>query len=176
METIYLRSLELDDLERTYKWHNNPSLYKTLCGSFRYVSRSSDEEWLRNKQSYSTQELNLAICLTSNSQHIGNIYLRQIDWVSRHGEVEIFIGEFDHRSKGFGQAALRLLIQHAFQDLGLFRLYLYVLEDNKPAIRVYEKCGFIVEGKFRKHFFKNGEFKNVFVMGLCADDLEARSV
>jgi diamine N-acetyltransferase len=49
-------------------------------------------------------------------------------------------------------------------------LHLLVLEDNKPAIKVYEKCGFVVEGRLRRHVFKNGKFKDVLFMGLCAGD------
>lgn len=170
MESVYLRALELDDLERTHRWHNDLALYESLAGTYRYVSRAAEEEWLRKKQNYSTQEVNLAICLTDDSQHIGNVYLQNIDWVARHAELHIFIGEPGQRSKGYGQAVLRLLTRHAFQDLGLLRLYLEVLEDNHSAIRLYEKCGFVVEGKLRNHAFKRGKFKNLVVMGLCAED------
>jgi len=172
MEPVYLRALELDDLDRTYKWHNDQELYKTI-GTFHYVSRATDEEWLRKKQAYSNEEVNLAICVTANSEHIGNIYLRNIDWIARTSELRMFIGEPDQRSKGYGQAAIGLLIKHAFDDLGLLRLYLFVYDDNKPAIRSYEKCGFIIEGKLRKHFFISGKFKDCLVMGLCTDDLAA---
>ena len=173
MESVYLRALELDDLDRTYKWHNDQALYRTM-GVFHFVSRGTDAEWLRKKQAFSNEEVNLAICLTENSQHIGNIYLRNIDWIARHGELRILIGEPDQRSKGYGQAAIRLLIKHAFQDLGLLRLYLFVLEDNKAALRAYETCGFILEGKLRKQFFGEGKFKDYMIMGLCADDLSPR--
>ncbi len=169
MEPVYLRALELDDLDRTYKWHNDPELYRTI-GAFHYVSRATDEEWLRRKQAWSVEEVNLAICLTSDSQHIGNIYLRSIDWIARNANLLMWIGEPDQRLKGYGQAALRLVTKHAFQDLGLVRLYLTVLEDNKPAIRAYEKCGFVLEGKLRKHFFGSGRFHNLLMMGLCAED------
>jgi len=175
MESVYLRALEIGDLDRTHKWHNDPELYRTM-GIFHYVSRATDEEWLRKRQAFSTSELNLAICLTSDSQHIGNIYLRNIDWIARNAELRIFIGDQEQRSKGLGQAAIRLLIKHAFQDLGLMRLYLFVLEDNEPAIRAYEKCGFVIEGNLRKHFFNEGRLKNYLVMGLCADDLSERTL
>ena len=174
MEPVFLRALELDDLDRTYRWHNDHELYKTM-GVFHYVSRATDEEWLRRKLAFSNAEVNLAICLRDNSQHIGNIYIRDIDWIARHGELRIFIGEADQRSKGYGQAAVRLLVKHAFEDLGLMRLYLVVFDGNEAARRAYEKCGFVVEGKLRKHFFSEGRFKDCWVMGLCADDLPARS-
>ena len=171
LEPVFLRALELDDLDRTYKWHNDPELYKMLVGPFHYVSRATEEEWLRNKQTYSSQEVNLAICLTENSQHIGNIYLRNINWIAHHGEVHLFIGETGERSKGYGQTAIRLLSEYAQHDLGLFRLYAFILGDNKPSIKMFEKCGWKVEANLRKHAFKGGKFKNVVVMGICFSDL-----
>jgi RimJ/RimL family protein N-acetyltransferase len=171
MEPVYLRALELSDLERTYKWHNDPELYRTLGGVFHYVSRTTEEEWLRRMAAFSPQEVNLAICLTENSQHIGNFYVRDIDWVARHAELHILIGEPTQRSKGYGLAALRLLVKYAFQDLGLLRLWVLFLEENKASHRILEKCGFVEEGKLRKHAFKDGQFKDVMIMGICASDL-----
>ena len=111
--------------------------------------------------------------MTDSSQHIGNIYLRHIDWVARHAELRIFLGEPGQRSKGYGQAVIRLLMKHAFEDLGLLRIYLFVLEDNQSAIRAYEKCGFVMEGSLRRQFFGEGRFKDYLIMGLCTDDLPA---
>lgn len=172
METypVYLRSLELDDMDRIHKWHNNPALYQTLTGTFRYVSRVAEEEWLRKKLAFSTQEVNLSICLTANSQHIGNSYLQDINWIARHAAVGMFLGESGERSKRFGEAAMRLLMKHAFQDLGLLRLYGFILADNKASIRMVEKCGWVAEGTMRKHFLKDGKLKDVLVMAICAEE------
>jgi RimJ/RimL family protein N-acetyltransferase len=173
MELVYFRALELDDLDRTFKWHNDQDLYRTLGGSFRYTSRATEEEWLRKMAAFSNQEVNLAVCLTETSQHIGNIYLRNINWTARNGEVHLFIGEVGDRSKGCGQAAMRLIARHAFQQLGLLRLYGFIIGDNHPSIRMLEKCGWVVEGTLRKHTFKDGHFKDVLVMGICASDLQS---
>jgi len=170
MEDIYLRALELTDLDRTSKWHNDPKLYEMLIRPFRYVSRVAEEEWLRRRTAYCRTEARLAICLKRNSEHIGNIYLADIDSVSRHACAGIFIGHEEHRSKGYGRQAMRLLLNHAFDDLGLHRVYLTVLEDNQRAIRSYEACGFVVEGRLRQHGFKQGRFKDLILMGICADD------
>jgi RimJ/RimL family protein N-acetyltransferase len=175
MELIYFRALEPGDLERTYQWHNDPNLYKTLGGVFHYVSRTTEEEWLRQMAAFSNREINLAVCLTENSQHIGNIYLRNIDWVARHGEVHLFIGEAGERLKGYGQAATRLLARYAFRDLGLLRLYCFIIGDNQPSIKMFEKCGWMVEGKLRNHTFKDGHFKDVLAMGICASDIPSES-
>ena len=68
---------------------------------------------------FSDDEVNLAICLKDTSQHIGNIYIRSIDWIGRHAELRIFIGEPGQRSKGYGSATIRLAARHVFEDLGL---------------------------------------------------------
>lgn len=170
MADVYLRALEPADAERTSKWHNDPSLYDTLVSPFRYVSRAAEEEWLRRKTAYSQTEIPLAICLREGDRHIGNIHLTDIDWISRHACFGIFIGEAQHQSRGYGQQATRLMLGHAFHDLGLRRVYLTVLDDNPRAIRVYEKCGFTVEGRLRQHVYKRGQFRDLIFMGICAND------
>jgi len=36
-----------------------------------------------------------------------------------------------------------------------------VLAENKKAIHLYEKCGFVYEGEFRKHLFLKGKFRTL---------------
>jgi diamine N-acetyltransferase len=165
-EPVYLRSLEMADLERCHRWHNDPDLYQHLGNSYRPVSQKSEAAWLESKASWHQNEFNLAICLTASDEHIGNIYLRDIDWVSRRAELHIFIGDKTQRSKGCGQSAVRQLVRYAFDELGLQRVFLFVLEDNQAARRSYEKCGFQTEGTMQRHVFKNGQFKNLVVMGV----------
>jgi len=135
------------------------------------VSLQAEEEWLRKRLTYSITEVNLAVCRKQNSGHIGNIYLRDIDWIARHADLHIFIAEPADRGKGYGFAAMQLLIRHAFDDLGLRRIHLRVLEDNESAIRLYKRCGFQVEGVLRGHAYKNGQWRNVLAMGLCSGDV-----
>ncbi len=165
-QQIVLRALEETDLERTHRWHSDPELYSRLVNPFRFVSKTAELEWLRRKAAYSANEVNLAICLRDNGEHIGNIYLREIDWISRRAFLGIFIGGPEHRGNGHGREALRQLLAHAFTDLQLNRVYLEVLADNAPAIKLYEGCGFTLEGRLRQHVFKNGSYKDVLVMGI----------
>ena len=166
-QTVYLRALDLSDLDRTQRWHNDRSLYETLAGPFRYASRAVEEEWLRRAQAPSAQQVNLAICLSATSEHIGNIYLREIDWIARHAELHIFIGDPRQRGNGYGRAAVRQLIDYAFGDLGLHRVYLFVLADNHAAQRAYVACGMVHEGVLRDHAYKAGAYRDVLVMGIC---------
>lgn len=170
-EPIYFRALEPSDLHRTLRWHNDPELYQTLVGAFRFVSEQAEEKWLADKAQYSTTEVNLAVCVRESGQHVGIISLRNIDPVARHGELALFIGEPAARGKGYGRSAVRQLLSHAFDDLGLQRVFLYVLEENAPARKVYQDCGFEFEGHLRRHAFKDGTWKDVLVMGICSGEV-----
>jgi RimJ/RimL family protein N-acetyltransferase len=172
-EPLYLRALEVSDMERCYKWHNDRTLYETLVGYFHFVTKGTEQAWLDGKRAFSEREINLAICLKGSDKHIGNIYLREIDWISRRAQLEIFIGDSEERSKSYGQSAIRQLLSYAFSGLGLKRIYLDVLADNKQAIHVYEKCGFSGEGRLKNHVFKQGGWKDVIVMGICFDEFTA---
>jgi len=176
MSDIYLRAMNIEDIYLTHKWHNDEDLYKTLVGPFRFVSTDAEKEWIKNKTTFSNQEINLMICLTETTDPIGLISVRDINWPSRIGHLTgIFIGEKKFRGHGFGTKALNLLIEHCFDDLGLNRIWAYILSENQASISMFKKCGFIVEGKLRQHAFKNGRFVDVIFVGLCADQYFEKS-
>jgi len=168
--SVYLRSLEVTDIEKCHKWHNDHDLNRYFGSAFRFVSHFSEEEWIRKKVAYSLTEINLAICLTSTQEHIGNAYIRDINWVNRNAEIHIFIGEKNLRGRGYGTAALHLIIKHCFYDINLERLYLHVFKENIAAIKCYLKTGFVVEGTLKRHYFKDYEFKDVMILGLLREE------
>ncbi len=178
-EPIYLRALEMTDLDRMHMWHNDKELYEMVGGPFRYTSKQATQTWLEHKTSFAanspaSNEINLAMCVRETDKHIGNIYLHQINWVARNGELRIFIGDHEERSKGYGKSAIRQLLAYAFNDMGLKKVHLGVLTDNTAAEHSYRKIGFSVEGTLRNHVFKQGIWKDVLLMGICAEDVICR--
>jgi RimJ/RimL family protein N-acetyltransferase len=58
------------------------------------------------------------------------------------------------------------LLDFAFSQMNLHRVYLRVFEDNQRALHCYEKCGFKPEGRLREAHFANGKYKDELVMGI----------
>lgn len=172
-ERVYLRALALTDLDACTRWHNSASLFDNLPNGFRHVSPTAEEAWLRRRMEYSDREVNAAICLRSDNTHIGNIYLRDIDPRAMNAALGLFIGDPEHRGQGHGSSALRLMLRHAFNDLGMHRIYLYALARNLPAIRSYQRVGFTLEGTLRDHAFKEGKFHDVVVLGLQSHEFNS---
>lgn len=71
---------------------------------------------------------------------------------------------------GFGTEATRLVRDFAFDQLGLHRLSLEVFDHNPRARRVYDKCGFVVEGVRRDAQRIEGTWHDAIDMALLDSD------
>jgi RimJ/RimL family protein N-acetyltransferase len=110
------------------------------------------------------------IDLVENGQPIGEIHLVNIHPLQRRAEMHMAIGEAAYRSSGYGTAAVRQLLRHAFTDLKLRRVYATPDEDNGRAIRCFEKCGFVREGILRQHRLRHGRPVNMVMLGALAEE------
>ena len=64
----------------------------------------------------------------------------------------------DYHGRGIGTALMAALVDTADNWLNLKRLELTVFVDNEPAIRLYKKFGFAVEGTRRAEAFRDGHY------------------
>ena len=69
-----------------------------------------------------------------------------------------------------GGEAIALMLAYAFQTLGLWRVELEVVADNRRAVRCYERAGFRVEGKKRNAFLVDGELTDMLIMAVLMDE------
>jgi RimJ/RimL family protein N-acetyltransferase len=76
-------------------------------------------------------------------------------------------------SLGIGSRMLAYLIDWARQTGTIRKINLRVRVDNLPAIHLYEKYGFVQEGRVTREFYLRGQFVDVYVMGLQLDPSQA---
>jgi diamine N-acetyltransferase len=57
------------------------------------------------------------------------------------------------------------MLQYAFEEMKLHRVYLRVFEENVRARKAYEKAGFVEEALLHDDVFVNDEYKNIVLMG-----------
>lgn len=72
-------------------------------------------------------------------------------------------------NSGIGSCMLAYLINWAKQNGTIRKINLRVRVDNLPAIHLYEKYGFVQEGRLSREFYLHGQFVDVFMMGLQLD-------
>jgi diamine N-acetyltransferase len=110
------------------------------------------------------------IRLTEAGRLIGSCQLHNIHPVHRSAELQIRLGVVAERGHGYGTEATRLLLDFAFKDLNLQRVYLHVLTTNQIAIRMYQKVGFVREGVLRSAAHIDGRYLDLLMMGILRDE------
>lgn len=70
----------------------------------------------------------------------------------------------DWQGRGVGSALMQAAVSLAEGWLQLSRLELVVYTDNEPAIRLYKKIGFTIEGTHRCYAFRAGQLVDTYAM------------
>ncbi|MBW4034642.1 MAG: GNAT family N-acetyltransferase [Proteobacteria bacterium] len=71
--------------------------------------------------------------------------------------------------RGVGAALMTAMLDTADNWLGLTRITLNVFTDNAPAIALYRKFGFEIEGTMRRQMFRDGTFVDSHAMARLID-------
>jgi RimJ/RimL family protein N-acetyltransferase len=114
------------------------------------------------------------IVTRADGRVIGFISLFRVLLVHRNCTVGIGIGDRADWSKGYGSDAMRIVLRFAFQELNMHRVSLDVVASNARAMRSYEKCGFVTEGRVRGANQRLGTREDLVKMGLLRRDWQAR--
>jgi RimJ/RimL family protein N-acetyltransferase len=141
---VTLVAFERRHLDATLAWSNDPELQKLLAGRSDTMFRA----------------IHLA-----DGRHVGNVWLADIDRRHRKAEVRVLIGDRPTMGGGAGSTAIDLMARHAFDTLGLHRVYAYVLAFNPRARRAFEKAGFVLEGTLKDDRWDGAQFVDAFLLG-----------
>ncbi|MFZ5426245.1 MAG: GNAT family N-acetyltransferase [Thermodesulfobacteriota bacterium] len=167
---VTLAPLGEEHLARSLEWVNDPHIMSTVL-RVTPVSWSDQRAWHQSLQSNPSRMV-YAILWREGGTHIGNTGLYHLDMLHRRGEFWIFLGDPSYRGLGAASEAMTLLERHAFETLGLERLYLHVGVDNLPARSLYTRHNFKEEGILRRHYIIGGKPVDVAVMSLLRQEYD----
>ena len=162
--TIYLRPMEWNDTEFIIGWRNRDDVRKKFIYQ-ELFTKESHEKWIRTMID-TGKVVQMIICDKETNKPIGSVYVRDIDRIHNKAEYGIFIGDLAARGKGYGTQAASLMIEFAFKELALHRLYLRVYANNKQAIKSYEKAGFVQEAYLHDDVCISGKYEDMILMAI----------
>lgn len=170
-EVIRLRAIREADLPLLVRWMNDPDVRHWLHHSER---PDATVESVRVRFGLQQEGLpNLVWMIeTSEGKPVGHVGLLGVDPHSLRAELAISIGETDCWSRGYGTDAIRAVLRHGFETMGLRRIDLHTDADNARGIRCYEKCGFVREGVMRERRLRYGKPLDMVVMGVLRHEWE----
>ena len=169
-EKVKLRAIEREDIPRFVRWLNDREIVGYLA-RYMPISKAEEERWF--EQQLEDESSRVFAIETREGVHIGNIGLDKMDWKNGHAEMGLFIGEREVWGQGYGTDAILALLDFAFNEMNLHRVYLHVLAFNQRAIRCYEKCGFVLEGTERESVFRGGRYHDQLIMGILREEFNS---
>jgi len=163
---VVLRALAEEDCSGPYlNWFNDAEVCRHNSHHlfpYRYEDALSYVRKIRD----SPLDLVLAIVEKIDNRHVGNVALQNIDYVNRSSEFAIVIGEKDCWGKGYSKEAGRLMLDHAFLSLNLYRVYCGTSRENVPMQRLALFLGMKKEGCRRQALFKQNRRCDVLDYGV----------
>jgi len=175
-ERVTLRGLTRDDLPLLWRYNNDlavelagggdppePQAFERLVADFDAASAKGgrDGAWF---------------AIEVEGRFVGQCSLAQIDPTHRTAMLGIGIGDRSRWGRSLGREAVTLLLEYAFRYRNLERVWLWTHGRNERAIRAYRACGFVEEGRLRRHLWSDGAYDDAVYMGILQEEwAEAQS-
>lgn len=169
---VDLRGLEADDLPLLVRWRNAADVRRSFFDKS-LISVSAQARWYERYLSDPERQIFIAAA-KEDGRPIGMIGLYRINHRDRNAEIgSTMIGDRSRRGEGLGGEMVRLLLDYAFVDLGLHRIYAYAIDTNQASVKVKLSCGFRREGLLREAHWADGAYRDVIVLGMTRSDWDA---
>lgn len=107
-------------------------------------------------------EFNFVI-LRETGEAVGECSVHTIDYRCRVAQLGIIIWSPEHRTNGYGTAALAWLTGWATGSLGLRRLEAWIIDGNTASLALFTRAGFAHEGTLAQRYLVNGEWRDQLI-------------
>ena len=157
---IEIRRAEPGDYKAVQQVHSQP---RAIWGTLQ-VPFPSEELWKKRLTESADEMFALVACVEGEVVAMAGLHLYPKSPRRKHvGYIGMAVHDKWH-SRGVGTALMNAIIELADNWLNLARLELNVWTDNEPALRLYQKLGFEIEGTQRKFAFRDGAYVDAYCM------------
>lgn len=174
-ERLALRAFRTGDLEAVHAIHSRPDVARYLYGTPQSLAESRVMLKTRMGQRRIAVEgdaLVLAIERRDSGIVIGHV---KLIWTSdRHRQGELgFVLHPDHHGHGFAREAAARVLDLAFGELGLRRVYGRCDARNAASAGLMERLGMRREAHFRHNELFKGKWSDEYVYAILAEEWPA---
>ena len=164
MADFKLRPWNENDIESLTKYANNLNVAKNLTDAFPHPYTIADAKRFIE---YSLKDNPIHFfAIEVNSEAVGGIGIHpQTDVHKKNAELGYWLAE-EFWGKGIVSGAVKEMVEFAFNTYDIDRVFARPFGSNIASQKVLEKSGFILEGRFEKTIFKNGEYLDELVYAI----------
>jgi len=169
MPKVQLRPVEPADSDLLYAWRNSPEVAAFMYSDHQ-ITPEEHTRWFAGIAGDPKREYRMIVV---DGAPAGPANFADIDRVQGRASWAYYLADPSVRGKGVGGYVEYLMIERAFGELGLRKLWCEVLVTNEPVWKLHQKFGFRQEALLRAHVVKGGTPIDVMGLGLLAEDWAA---
>ncbi|MEW6548214.1 MAG: GNAT family protein [Spirochaetota bacterium] len=170
-EKVYLSPAMISDADIFMRGMNDPSARLFARSRRDAMNDLTTKEMLERLMKHDEC---FVVRRSSDDAGIGYVLILDRDQLNREAMLAITICDEKDRGKGYGEEAMRLLLDHAFVNLNLESVYLGVYSYNLRAKKLYEKLGFRLVGLRRHSRIVGDAVYDEYVMDMIASEYFGR--
>jgi ribosomal-protein-serine acetyltransferase len=132
-------------------------------------SLQSAQEFIKQSAKGATERKSFGYGIFRHRKVIGSIGYVKFNWISKRTEIGYWIA-LDAEGRGLISRSCRLLIDYAFDELGMNRIEIRCAASNSRSRAIPERLGFLQEGILRQYELRNGVLHDFAVYGLLKSE------
>lgn len=163
---VTIREFSFEDIALKVNWINNPENNQFLHYDLPLEYEKTCIWFEKNRGRTDRYDAVIQV----NGTPVGLIGLLSIDRKNQKAEYYVSMGETRFKGHGVASKASELLLEYAFRDLKLEKVYLYTETGNKVAQKLFERVGFKKEGILKHDLLSRGRFVDRIAYGITKAD------
>lgn len=166
---------EEDATERYIQWLNDLEVTRYLEVRLTPQTRETAVAFIRSFSESTAKYLWGIYSPGDERELMGTVTLNYINPHHGTGEIGLMIGRKEYWGKGVSNEAMSLVLDFAYETLGLRRVTGGSYASNLGMNFTFKRLGFVCEGKLRRAFRRDeNQFEDGFRWGLLAEEWRAR--
>ena len=161
---LRLVPLSVDHLGLVMTWVNDRDVMQYFANRQEDITEDEERRYLA---ALALSKTDRAFSIFDADAYVGQTSINQIYWPARNGRIFIALRR-EAQHKGYGPAALRGLLDVAWDELQLHKLWLIVRRDNRTAQAMYLKLGFDFEGVLKDEYRVGDRYFDMVRMGIVS--------
>jgi len=165
-ERLVIRLFQESDVVNVANLCNNYNIYKSTMYLPYPYSLNDALTWMERHYDNFTQDISYEFAVTD--KETGELYGAIALSNNKHfnqGEIAYWIGE-EYWGKGYATEAAQSIVQFAFEEKKLHKVFARYFSTNPASGKVMEKIGMKQEGILKDHIIKDRKYEDLVYYGI----------
>jgi diamine N-acetyltransferase len=159
---IRLEPLGVEHLRHVMTWVNDREVMQYFANRQTTITEDEERSYI---ESLARSKNDRAFSVFDGDEYVGQVSINQIYWPAKNGRLFVVVRR-EMQGHGYGPRAIAKLLDVAWNELGLRKVWLIVRRDNRSSQAMYLKIGFDFEGVLRDEYFVGGTWFDMVRMAI----------